>query len=122
MALSINYFTYIQHLFIWGGILFWYIFLMAYGAMDPYLSTTAYKGFRGSLRASPVLLAHQHSSCCFPRSSRTLFTRPCNRMIHWLRNDGQTEDPEYCNMVRQRSLRPTTVGYTARLRSEIENV
>ncbi|KAL9337666.1 hypothetical protein Peur_069435 [Populus x canadensis] len=46
MALSINYFTSIQHLFIWGGIVFWFIFLMVYGAiLDPYLSTTAYKVF-----------------------------------------------------------------------------
>ncbi|GLT55312.1 hypothetical protein SLA2020_284470 [Shorea laevis] len=78
MALSINYFTYVQHLFIWGGIIFWYLFLLAYGAMDPNISTTAYK------------------------------------MIQWIRRDGQTHDPEYCDMVRQRSLRPTTVGYTAR--------
>ncbi|XP_021298955.1 probable phospholipid-transporting ATPase 8 isoform X2 [Herrania umbratica] len=43
MALSINYFTWIQHLFIWGSIAFWYIFLMIYGSLPPTLSTTAYK-------------------------------------------------------------------------------
>jgi len=36
-------------------------------------------------------------------------------MIQWIRKDGQTSDPEYCNMVRQRSIRHTTVGFTARL-------
>ncbi|XP_017975348.1 PREDICTED: probable phospholipid-transporting ATPase 8 [Theobroma cacao] len=43
MALSINYFTWIQHLFIWGSIALWYIFLMVYGSLPPTLSTTAYK-------------------------------------------------------------------------------
>ncbi|KAK8302109.1 hypothetical protein V6Z12_D04G066900 [Gossypium hirsutum] len=43
MALSINYFTWIQHLFIWGSIAFWYIFLVVYGLIPPTLSTTAYK-------------------------------------------------------------------------------
>ncbi|KAK8592974.1 hypothetical protein V6N12_045066 [Hibiscus sabdariffa] len=43
MALSINYFTWIQHLFIWGSIALWYIFLVVYGSIPPTLSTTAYK-------------------------------------------------------------------------------
>ncbi|KAK9271574.1 hypothetical protein L1049_001935 [Liquidambar formosana] len=43
MALSVNYFTWIQHFFIWGSIAFWYIFLIIYGSLSPTLSTTAYK-------------------------------------------------------------------------------
>ncbi|XP_022775523.1 probable phospholipid-transporting ATPase 8 [Durio zibethinus] len=45
MALSINYFTLIQHLFIWGSIALWYIFLVVYGSIPPTFSTTAYKVF-----------------------------------------------------------------------------
>lgn len=45
MALSINYFTWIQHFFIWGSIVFWYIFLVIYGSLSPTVSTTAYKVF-----------------------------------------------------------------------------
>ena len=45
MALSINYFTWIQHLFIWGSIALWHIFLMVYGSFPPIFSTTAYKVF-----------------------------------------------------------------------------
>ncbi|KAH9790705.1 putative phospholipid-transporting ATPase 8 [Citrus sinensis] len=43
MALSINYFTWIQHFFIWGSIALWYIFLVVYGSLPPTFSTTAYK-------------------------------------------------------------------------------
>lgn len=121
MALSINYFTYIQHLFIWGGIVFWYIFLMVYGAMDPYLSTTAYKVFVEACAPAPsywlitllVLLSSLIPYFVYSAIQMRFFPL-YHQMIHWLRNDGQTEDPEYCNMVRQRSLRPTTVGFTAR--------
>ncbi|KAL5793184.1 hypothetical protein ACOSP7_001778 [Xanthoceras sorbifolium] len=42
MALSINYFTWIQHFFIWGSIALWYIFLVVYGSFPTTVSTTAY--------------------------------------------------------------------------------
>ena len=43
MALSINYFTWIQHFFLWGSIAFWYIFLLVYGYLSPAISTTAFR-------------------------------------------------------------------------------
>ncbi|XP_050236765.1 putative phospholipid-transporting ATPase 9 [Mercurialis annua] len=121
MALSINYFTYIQHLFIWGGILFWYLFLMAYGATDPSISTTAYKIFIEACAPAPsywlitffVLISTLLPYFAYSAIQMRFFPI-YHQMILWLRNDGHTEDPEYCNVIRQRSLRHTTVGYTAR--------
>lgn len=43
MALLLSYFTWIQHFFIWGSIIFWYIFLAIYGSIPPSISTSAYK-------------------------------------------------------------------------------
>ncbi|KAK4791486.1 hypothetical protein SAY86_031899 [Trapa natans] len=54
IALSISYFTMIQHLFIWGSIAFWYLFLLAYGAISPGLSTNAYEVFAEALDPSPT--------------------------------------------------------------------
>ncbi|KAL6135777.1 hypothetical protein ACLB2K_068002 [Fragaria x ananassa] len=54
MAISINYFTWIQHLFIWGSIAFWYIFLVVYGFISPSKSTTAYKVFVEECAPSPL--------------------------------------------------------------------
>jgi len=45
MALSIHYFTWIQHFFIWGSIAFWYIFMVIYGFLPPGVSTTAHMVF-----------------------------------------------------------------------------
>ncbi|CAI9113448.1 OLC1v1014052C1 [Oldenlandia corymbosa var. corymbosa] len=53
MAFSVNYFTYIQHLFIWGGIASWYVFIMAFGALDPNISTTTFMVFIEACAPSP---------------------------------------------------------------------
>ncbi|KAK9926214.1 hypothetical protein M0R45_023456 [Rubus argutus] len=122
MALSISYFTYIQHLFIWGGIVFWYIFQLAYGALDPSISTTAYQVFIEACAPAPfywLLTLFVVVSSLLPYFTYAAFQMRFfpmyHQMIQWIRIDGQSDDPEFCHMVRQRSLRPTTVGYTARI-------
>lgn len=53
MAISINYFTWIQHFFIWGSIAFWYLFVIIYGYLPPTFSTTAYKVLVEACAPSP---------------------------------------------------------------------
>nr|POE83135.1 putative phospholipid-transporting atpase 9 [Quercus suber] len=53
IALSTNYFTIKNHRYIWGSIISWYIFLLAYGAMNPNISTTAYKVFIEACAPAP---------------------------------------------------------------------
>ncbi|KAF5730238.1 ATPase E1-E2 type family protein / haloacid dehalogenase-like hydrolase family protein isoform 3 [Tripterygium wilfordii] len=121
MALSINYFTYIQHIFIWGGIMFWYVFLLAYGAIDPDISTTAYQVFIEACAPAPsywLLTLFALVSSLIPyftfSTIQMRFFPLYHQMIQWARSSGLSEDPEYCQLVRQRSLTHTTVGYTAR--------
>ncbi|KAL9225798.1 hypothetical protein vseg_001681 [Gypsophila vaccaria] len=121
MALFISYFTLIQHIVIWGGIALWYIFLLIYGAIDPSTSTTAYQVFVESLAPSLkywVLTLFVVVSALIPYVTslaiQMRFIPMYHQMIQWIRLEGNTEDPEYCSMVRQRSIRSTTVGYTAR--------
>lgn len=121
MALSITHFTYIQHVFIWGGIFFWYIFLLAYGAMEPSLSTTAYKVLIEACAPAPsywlitllVLVASLLPYFAYA-SIQMRFFPMFHQMIQWIESDGQATDPEYVYVVRQRSLRHITVGFTAR--------
>ncbi|MCL7044526.1 hypothetical protein MKW94_004663, partial [Papaver nudicaule] len=121
MALSVSYFTMIQHLFIWGGIALWYVFLLAYGAMSPLLTTTAYKVFIEALAPAPtywLVTLFVVISTLIPyfaySAIQMRFFPMYHGMIQWLRLEGQTDDAEYCQMVRQRSIRPITVGCTAR--------
>ncbi|CAK9154288.1 unnamed protein product [Ilex paraguariensis] len=53
MAISINYFTWIQHFFIWGSIALWYLFLIVYGSLPPTISTTAYQVLVDACAPSP---------------------------------------------------------------------
>ncbi|KAK9705036.1 hypothetical protein RND81_07G028600 [Saponaria officinalis] len=121
MALFITYFTLIQHIVIWGGISLWYIFLLIYGEIDPNTSTTAYRVFVESLAPSFkywVLTLSVVVSALVPYVTslaiQMRFVPMYHQMIQWIRVEGKTEDPEYCSIVQQRSIRPTTVGYTAR--------
>ncbi|WOH13402.1 hypothetical protein DCAR_0832912 [Daucus carota subsp. sativus] len=121
MAVSISYFTLIQHIFIWGGICLWYFFLLAYGALSPTISTTAYKVFIEALAPSAsywlitlcVVIAALTPYFSY-KSLQMQFFPMYHGMIQWIRHDGQSEDTEYCNLVRQRSIRHTTVGIMAR--------
>ncbi|KAJ1412022.1 P-type ATPase [Sesbania bispinosa] len=97
MALAISYFTLIQHIFIWGTIALWYLFLIVYGAIPSSFSTNAYKVFIETLAPSPSFWIV------------TLY-------------EGKANDPEIIELVRQGSLRPTTVGSTARLAAKTNHI
>ncbi|KAF6169012.1 hypothetical protein GIB67_038509 [Kingdonia uniflora] len=122
MALSVSYFTMIQHLFIWGGILVWYLFLLGYGAMSPAISSTAYKVFIEACAPAPsywLVTLSVVITTLIPyflyKAVQMRFFPMYHGMIQWIRLEGQSNDLDYCDMVRQRSLRTTTVGFTARL-------
>ncbi|CAA7039261.1 unnamed protein product [Microthlaspi erraticum] len=121
MALAISYFTWVQHIVIWGSVAFWYIFLMIYGAMAPSFSTDAYKVFIEALAPAPsywlttlfVMILALIPYFVF-KSVQMRFFPGYHQMIQWIRYEGHSNDPEFVEMVRQRSIRPTTVGFTAR--------
>ncbi|KHN07730.1 Putative phospholipid-transporting ATPase 9 [Glycine soja] len=122
MAVSISYFTLIQHIFIWGSIALWYLFLLAYGALSPSFSGNAYKVFIETLAPSPsfwIVTLFVSISTLIPYFSYSAiqmrFFPMYHDMVQWIRYEGKTNDPEFVAMVRQGSLRPTTVGSTARL-------
>ncbi|GAA0151878.1 primary active transporter [Lithospermum erythrorhizon] len=121
MALSVSYFTIIQHVFIWGGIALWYLFLVIYGALPLSFSTTAYKVFVEALAPVPsfwIVTLSVSLSALIPYFAYNAIQQRFFPMYHgtiqWMRFEGKTEDPEFCNMIRQRSIRTTTVGFTAR--------
>ncbi|GKU90436.1 hypothetical protein SLEP1_g4429 [Rubroshorea leprosula] len=122
MALTISYFTVIQHIVIWGSIAIWYLFQVVYGAMSPQTSTDAYKVFVEALAPAPsywlVTLFVSFTTVIpyfFFSAIQMRFFPMYHGMIQWIREDGQSNDPEFCAIVRQRSIRPTTVGHTARV-------
>ncbi|KAJ4874592.1 putative phospholipid-transporting ATPase 9 [Raphanus sativus] len=129
MALAISYFTLIQHIVIWGSILVWYLFMTVYGEFPASVSTSAYRVFVEALAPSLsywVITLFVVVSTLLPyfiySAVQMRFFPMYHGMIQWLRYEGQCNDPEYCDMVRQRSIRPTTVGFTARLEAKKRSV
>ncbi|KAM7280288.1 hypothetical protein ACFE04_007422 [Oxalis oulophora] len=127
MALFISYFTFIQHIFIWGGIICWYIFLLAFGAMNPSISTTAYQVFIEACAPAPsfwlitllVLVASLLPYFVYSAIQMRFFPLH-HQIIQWLSVDRQSE---YRDLVRQRpSFKPTTVGVTARFEASSRNL
>ncbi|KAG2267989.1 hypothetical protein Bca52824_062544 [Brassica carinata] len=121
MVLAISYFTWVQHIVIWGSVALWYIFLMIYGAITPTFSTDAYKVFLEALAPAPSYWLTTLLVMIFAlvpyfvfKSVQMRYFPGYHQMIQWIRHEGQSNDPEFVEMVRQRSIRTTTVGSTAR--------
>ncbi|CAG7868656.1 unnamed protein product [Brassica rapa] len=121
MVLAISYFTWVQHIVIWGSVALWYIFLMIYGAITPTFSTDAYKVFLEALSPAPSYWLTTLLVMIFAlipyfvfKSVQMRYFPGYHQMIQWIRHEGQSNDPEFVEMVRQRSIRATTVGSTAR--------
>ncbi|XAR55871.1 Phospholipid-translocating ATPase [Bertholletia excelsa] len=122
MALAISYFTLIQHILVWGSIIFWYIFAMVYGSMPPKISTTAYKVFIECLApASSFWLVTLFAvvSALIPyltySAIQMRFFPTYHGVIQLLRHKGRLDESEYMNMAPQRQIGPATVGLSARL-------
>ncbi|KAM3209646.1 hypothetical protein ACQJBY_064001 [Aegilops geniculata] len=124
MALSVNYFTIIQHIFIWGSITVWYIFLMVYGAIDPKYSKTAYMVFIEQLAPALsywlvtlfVVTATLVPYFCYAAIQIRFFPMFHNK-IQWKRYLGKAEDPEVARQLSSRhrtSSHPRMVGISAR--------
>ncbi|PAN25397.2 hypothetical protein PAHAL_4G247400 [Panicum hallii] len=124
MALSVNYFTIIQHIFIWGSIAFWYLFLLVYGAINPRFSTTAYMVFIEQLAPALsfwlvtlfVVMATLVPYFSYAAIQIRFFPMFHNK-IQWKRYLGKAEDPEVARQLSSRhrtSSQQRMVGISAR--------
>uniref|UniRef100_A0A0A8Y2L1 Aminophospholipid ATPase n=1 Tax=Arundo donax TaxID=35708 RepID=A0A0A8Y2L1_ARUDO len=126
MALSVNYFTIIQHIFIWGSIVVWYLFLLAYGAINNLgsFSNTAYMVFIEQLAPALlywlvtlfVVLATLVPYFSYAAIQIRFFPMFHNK-IQWKRYLGKAEDPEVARQLSSRhrtSSQQKMVGISAR--------
>ncbi|KAJ1259371.1 hypothetical protein BS78_10G149300 [Paspalum vaginatum] len=124
MALSVNYFTIIQHIFIWGSIAVWYLFLLVYGAINPRFSTTAYMVFIEQLAPALsfwlvtlfVVMATLVPYFSYSAIQIRFFPMFHNK-IQWKRYLGKAEDPEVARQLSSRhrkSSQQRMVGISAR--------
>ncbi|GFZ12198.1 ATPase E1-E2 type family protein [Actinidia rufa] len=93
------YFNYLQHLFIWGSIACWYLFLLGYRAMDPDLLTTAFMVFIEACAPSPsfwlvtIFVLFSTLLLYFTYSAiQVRFFPMYHQMVQWMSFNGQSED------------------------------
>ncbi|XP_039126290.1 putative phospholipid-transporting ATPase 9 [Dioscorea cayenensis subsp. rotundata] len=129
MALSVSYFTLFQHIFIWGGIALWYIFLLVYGAMTPKVSATAFMVFIEDLANAPsywIVTLFVVISTLIPyitfTAVRVRFFPMYHERIQWIRFNDRAAESEYSCEVRQRSERLIMAGVSARLEAKISQI
>lgn len=127
MIFFVNYFTKIQHILIWGSIALWYIFLLIYGAVSPISSGNAYMIFVEALAPTAsywLTILFVVISVLVPyfifSSVQNQFFPMYHQMIQWMNYEGRTRDPEFVEMVRQRSARPASIGLTARIKHRLQ--
>uniref|UniRef100_M4D7K9 Phospholipid-transporting ATPase n=1 Tax=Brassica campestris TaxID=3711 RepID=M4D7K9_BRACM len=122
MVLTISYFTVIQHLVVWGSVVVWYLFLTVYGSLPPRVSTDAYMVFLEALAPSPsywittlfVVMATMMPFFIFSAIQMQFFPMS-HGTIKLLKYEDQCNDPGELELVRQASVRPALVGFTARI-------
>ncbi|KAJ6429690.1 hypothetical protein OIU84_021150 [Salix udensis] len=123
MALSVCYFTKIQRGLIIYCLVMLYIFFLGFGSLSPSLSAIGYKLFSEVLAPAAsywftcILVITVALLPFYAYSAiETRFFPMYHQMIQRLESGKHDDDPEYCDMMRQRLLQaPTSVGFSARL-------
>ncbi|XP_042499753.1 putative phospholipid-transporting ATPase 9 [Macadamia integrifolia] len=124
LAISVSYLTLRHHIYIWGSIIAWYLYLCVC-SISPSFSTTAYMVFIEACAPAPsfwlitlfVVISSLIPYFTYSAIQKRFFPM-YHDMIQLIRLYGQSEDPEYSHMVRQISIQPTKVGFTARVEAK----
>ncbi|OWM75840.1 hypothetical protein CDL15_Pgr009484 [Punica granatum] len=114
IATAISYLTMMHHLFIWGSIVLWYLFLLAYGAISPTSSTTAYKVFVEALAPTPifwVVIPFVVITTLIPyfaySAIQMRFFPMYHEIIQWIRHEEKSHNPQSGDMVRPTDCLPS---------------
>ncbi|XP_059644939.1 probable phospholipid-transporting ATPase 4 [Cornus florida] len=130
IALITNHFTWIQHVFVWGSITSWYLFLFLYGLLPPIYSGNAYVILPEVLAPSPIywyttILVTIASN--LPYMVHISFQRSFNPLDHhviqeikYYRKD--VKDRHMWRRERKKARQETKIGFTARVDAKIRNL
>ncbi|XP_030525252.1 probable phospholipid-transporting ATPase 4 [Rhodamnia argentea] len=127
IALTMSHFTWIQHLFIWGSIAFWYLFLFIYGLFSPIYTGNVYRilvevlapaaSFWAATLLATVtcnLLYFCHISiqrCFYPMDHHII------QEIKYYKKD--VRDHLMWTRERSKARQETKIGFTARVEAKI---
>ncbi|EMS61035.1 Phospholipid-transporting ATPase 6 [Triticum urartu] len=128
IALTMSHFTWIQHLFVWGSIGTWYVFIITYGmalkSRDNFQIMTEVLGPAPIYWAATLLVT---AACNIPYLIHISYQRSCNPLDHhviqeikYLRKD--VEDETMWKRERSKARQRTKIGFTARVDAKIKQL
>ncbi|XP_061370330.1 probable phospholipid-transporting ATPase 4 [Gastrolobium bilobum] len=130
IALTMSHFTWIQHLFVWGSITAWYLFLVLYGMFSPVYSKNAYQILVEALGPAPIYWTATllvTVTCNLPYLAHISFQRCFNPMDHHIIQEikyykKDIEDQHMWTRERSKARQDTKIGFTARVEAKIRHL
>ncbi|KAJ3691977.1 hypothetical protein LUZ60_012327 [Juncus effusus] len=130
IALTMSHFTWIQHLFVWGSIGSWYLFLLAYGTASPLISGNAFHLLIESLGPAPIywIATFLITACCnIPYLVHISYQRAMNPLDHHVIQEikyykKDVEDLDMWKRERNKARQETKIGFTARVDAKIRQL
>ncbi|KAJ8470957.1 hypothetical protein OPV22_025300 [Ensete ventricosum] len=128
IALIMSHFTWIQHLFVWGSVATWYLFLLAYGTST--LSGNAYQILVEALGPAPIYWAVSLlviSVCNIPYLLHISYQRALNPLDHHVIQEikyykKDVEDQHMWKREKSKARQKTKIGVTARVDAKIRQL
>uniref|UniRef100_A0A0E0LCS2 Phospholipid-transporting ATPase n=1 Tax=Oryza punctata TaxID=4537 RepID=A0A0E0LCS2_ORYPU len=128
IALTMSHFTWIQHLFVWGSVGTWYLFIIVYGSAlrsrDNYQILLEVLGPAPLYWAATLLVT---AACNIPYLIHISYQRLCNPLDHhviqeikYLKKD--VEDQTMWKRERSKARQRTKIGFTARVDAKIKQI
>ncbi|RDX96739.1 putative phospholipid-transporting ATPase 4, partial [Mucuna pruriens] len=130
IALTMSHFTWIQHVFVWGSILTWYLFLFLYGMLSPAYSKSAHQILAEALGPAPIYWTATllvTVTCNLPYFAHISFQRCFNPMDHHIIQEikyykKDVKDQYMWTRERSKARQETKIGFTARVEAKIRQL
>lgn len=127
IALTMSHFTWIQHLFVWGSVSTWYLFLLAYGTASPSISKNAFRILIEVLGPAPIYWIATFLvtvACNLPYLAHISYQRILNPMDHHIIQEikyykKDVEDQRMWKRESSRARQETKIGFSARVDAKI---
>ncbi|KAL3639779.1 putative phospholipid-transporting ATPase 4 [Castilleja foliolosa] len=130
IALTMSHFTWIQHLFVWGSVAFWYVFLFVYGELNYALDVNAFRILYEILGPAPIFWSTTllvTVACNLPYLAHISFQRSFNPLDHHVIQEikyykKDIEDRHMWRAERSKARQKTKIGLTARVDAKISQL
>ncbi|KAK1325181.1 putative phospholipid-transporting ATPase 4 [Acorus calamus] len=126
IALIINHFTWIHHLFIWGSIFSWYILLFIYGSLPPSISKTNFQLHKAMISTPSYWMI---TFVTLVVSLLPYFIYGVVQRLFWPMDDQVIREMKHCGKdvteafmwaaEQKNSVRTTHVGFSARVEAKM---